>query len=200
MMEEQTGVLGSPQHESQGGFGVGQDGSDEGSVCRRVEPDGCFRVWAKLARTRCPIREPRWLKEWFFGEPRWLGQVVQFGGQDDSGQEGMVLGRPQPGGLLFVSSLEGLRPRGYFWRVPKWRTRCPYGVKGQGLGCPQPGRSGSRGKGMLGRLVGESPTFLHANLTLRADPAVSAQSEKNETSEYRDTGARFSHHASAASV
>ena len=55
-------------------------------MCRRVEPDGCFRVWAKLARTRCPIRGPRWLKVWFFGEPRWLGQVVQFGGQDDSGQ------------------------------------------------------------------------------------------------------------------
>ena len=40
-------------------------------------------------------------------------------------------------------------------------TRCPYGVKGQGLGCHQPGRSGSHGKGMMGRLVRESPTFLH---------------------------------------
>ena len=29
--------------------------------------------------------------------------------------------------------------------------------------------------------MGESPTFLHADLTLRADPAVSAQSEKKQT-------------------
>ena len=29
--------------------------------------------------------------------------------------------------------------------------------------------------------MGESPTFLHADLTLRADPAVSAQSEKKKS-------------------
>ena len=53
----------------------------------------------------------------------------------------------------------------------------------------------------VGEIVGETPTFLHADLTLWADPAVSAQFEKkSETSKYRGTSAHYTHHASDASV
>ena len=153
-------------------------------------------LWAKMARQDVPVCGSRW-----------LGQGVQCVGQDGSDkvsslwvkmtlarksllwcQESTRLGRPQLGGELPVSSLEGSMPRGHmFGESP---TRCPCGVKGQGLGSPLPRRSGSHGKGMLVRLVGESPTFLHADLTLRADPAVSAQSEKKKKTKRPSTVAR----------
>ena len=82
MRKVQTGVLGSPQHESQGGFGVGQDGLDRGSVCRRVETDGCSQVWAKLARTRCPIREARWPRNGLVSQ----GDLDKLSNSGDSGQ------------------------------------------------------------------------------------------------------------------
>ena len=74
-----------------------------------------------------------------------------------------------------------------FGESPKWRTKCPGGVKGQGSGSPLPQRSGLHGKGMVGRLVGESPTFLHADLTLRADAVMSAKC--------RGTSAHYTQHA-----
>ena len=52
--------------------------------------------------------------------------------------------------------------------------------RGWMLGCPRLLRYGSHGKGMLGGLVGESPTFLHANLTFAGEPVVSAQSQKKK--------------------
>ena len=67
--------MGSPQHGVPDGVSVGQDGSDKMCV-GQVGSVKMSSVWAKMARTRCPVCGPKW-----------LGQDVQFVGQDDSCQE-----------------------------------------------------------------------------------------------------------------
>ena len=151
-------------------------------------------MWAKMARTRCPIREARWPKEWFFGEVTWTSCPIRGSRQSLLWcQEGMVLERPQPGGLSFVFGPRGRKALRVFGESPKRGQDVRMVSKGKGWGVPSQGGPGSHGKGMLVRLVGESPTFLHANLTLRADPAVSAQSEKKMKRPSTVTRVRASH-------
>ena len=108
---------------------------------------------------------PKWLGQDVCG-PRWLGQDVQFVGQDGwlsarvsvmRCQEGTRLGRPQQGG---ESPMEDM-----LCAVSRWLV----------LGCPAKAVQVAWER-YVGEIGGESH---HADLTLRADPAVSTQFEKN---------------------
>ena len=138
-----------------------------GSVCGRVETDGCFQVWAKLARTRCPIREARWPKEWFIGELRWLGQVVQFGGQDDSGQGVPVVVSRRHGvgassARWFVVRFcepRGLKALRIFGESPNGGQDVGTVSKGKGWGVPSQGGPGRMGKVCWGDWWESPPPF-----------------------------------------
>ena len=110
-----------------------------------------------------------------------------------------MLGR-QPGGLLFVFEPRGLKALRVFGESPNGGQDVRMVSKGKGWGVARAVRVAW--KGMLGRFVGgESPTFLHANLTLWADPAVSTHSEKmKRPSAVTRVRASHSHHVSDASL
>ena len=143
-------------------------------------------MWAKMARTEVQfVGVLRRMDVSKYG-PSWHGQDVQYvrqGGQrngslvsqgdldklSNSGvkttlvresllwcQEGIVLGRPQPGGLSFVFGPRGLKALRVFGESPNGGQDVRMVSKGKGWGVPSQGGPGRMGKGMLGRLVVES--------------------------------------------
>ena len=123
-------------------------------------------LWAKMARARCQ----------FVGQVLQDVQVGQDGSGTRLGQDGVPQRSKRASGAFRAELADGLD--GVCGESPIEDTLSVQCQGGRCWGVPAKAVRVAWER-YVGEIGGESPTFLHADLTLRADPAVSAQFEKN---------------------